>query len=88
MKKEKRNAKVYYGGEDYHERQTWFNGKINHLCVQCRTVFKQERGRDNVKCPSCGEIMKYLGMFAKAPKKNASESVWRKFLKKNYIEKE
>lgn len=73
--------------EKYCERQTWYpDSNVNYLCIKCRSVFKQEKYRDECKCPNCGSKMRMLGIFTKVPRKKASDATWRKFFKKEYID--
>ncbi len=72
--------------DDYMERQTWYHGGfINHLCTECRKVFKRKGERTEV-CPECGKEMIWLGIFARVPKKNASDHKWNIFFKRHHIE--
>ena len=76
--------------EAYCERQSWFSsGNVNYICVDCRTIFKQpEWGYRKLKCPNCEKKLTFIGIFAKVPRKIASNSKWKKFFKNNYIDVE
>jgi hypothetical protein len=70
----------------YCERQSWYpDSNENWLCVDCRTVFKQRKRRDECDCPNCKGKMKFIGIFLRVPRKRASNRAWKKFLKDNYL---
>lgn len=73
---------------DYLERQTWHHSNSNFLCVTCKTVFKQDKYRDcsDCKCPSCGNELVFIGIKTEVPRKKASNSIWKKFFKKENID--
>lgn len=72
----------------YCERQGWYpDSLVNCLCVKCRTVFKQRKHRDEYTCPNCKGKMQFIGVVLRVPRKRASDRVWKKFLKDNYMDK-
>lgn len=75
--------------ERWHERQTWHHGgRQNHLCLGCRTVFKKGKDRPwapqppYYTCPVCTRPLYHLGIILRAPRKRASEKMWRDFMGK------
>ena len=72
---------------EYLERQTYmWNSNVNHLCTDCKTIFKQHKSKDKSLCPNCRKELTFLGIFARVPRKNASDSKWRTFFNRNHIE--
>jgi len=75
---------------DYWERQTWYPySMMNHLCKTCKTIFKQGKfstwSEKACRCPVCNEKLIWLGIATEVPRKRASNRIWRKFFKENFI---
>jgi len=52
-----------------------------YLCIPCRKQFKRSEDAGNI-CPDCSSEMRKISPQIRVPKKNASNKVWQKFLKR------
>lgn len=72
----------------YYERQHWYHRLVNHVCLDCRKSAKLRPERENKKCPHCGSRNFHLiGIFTRVPRKRASNSKWKKFIKTHYLDR-
>jgi len=91
--KEVRERRAHFARLDrYHERESQIsNRKTNWVCLSCRKTAKLEdleypRVDYPDKCPHCGEMTLHkIGTRIRAPKKNASNKVWKNFEEKHYL---